>query len=58
MTRSAMGGVFGLTDAMWDKFKPLIPPRVNSYQFGGGRPPASDRDCVDAIFFRLRTGCQ
>lgn len=58
MTRSAMGGVFRLTDEMWAKFEPLIPPRVNSHKFGGGRPPASDRDCLDAIFFRLRTGCQ
>lgn len=58
MTRSAMGGVFRVTDEMWAKFEPLIPPRVNTHKFGGGRPPTPDRDCLDAIFFRLRTGCQ
>jgi hypothetical protein len=58
MTHSVMSGVFRLTDEMWEKFRPLIPPRVNTHKFGGGRPPASDRDCLDAIFFRLRTGCQ
>lgn len=58
MGRSAMGGGFRMTDAMWEKFGPLIPPRINTHKFGGGRPPAADRDCLDAIFFRLRTGCQ
>ncbi len=58
MTRSAMSGVFRLTDEIWEKFRPLIPPRVNTHKFGGGRPPIPDRDCLDAIFFRLRTGCQ
>ena len=45
MTRSAMGGVFRLTDEMWAKFEPLIPPRVNTHKFGGGRylPRASVR---------------
>ncbi len=58
MTRSAMSGVFRLLDEVWKKFEVLIPPRVNTHKFGGGRPPALDRDCLDAIFFRLRTGCQ
>ena len=53
-----MSGVFRLTDEMWAKFGPLIAPRVNTHKFGGGRPPASDRDDLDAIFFRLRTGRQ
>ena len=58
MTRSAMGGVLRVTEQMCAKFEPLIPPRVSTHKFGGGRPPTSDRDCLDAIFFRLRTGCQ
>jgi transposase len=58
MARSAMSGVFRMTDAMWAKFEPLIPPRVNTHKFGGGRPPVADRVCLDAIFFRLRTGGQ
>ena len=39
MDRSAMRGVFRLTDAMWAKFEPLIPSRVNTHKFGGGRLP-------------------
>jgi hypothetical protein len=31
MTRSAMGGVFRVTDEMWAKFEPLIPPRINTH---------------------------
>lgn len=37
---------------------PLIPARKNTHPLGGGRPPRADRDCADAIFFVLRTGCQ
>lgn len=55
---SAMSGVFRMTDAMWTQLKPLIPKRKNTHRFGGGRPPADDRKCLDAIFYRLRTGCQ
>ena len=55
---SAMSGMFRMTDAMGAKFKPLIPPRVNTHRFGGGRPPAEDRKGLDAIFSRRRTGCQ
>ena len=47
MTRSAMSGVFRLTDQMWEKFGPLIPPRVNTHKFGGG-PRLSGRDLLPA----------
>lgn len=30
----------------------------NTHRFGGGRPCVPDRDCADAIFYVLRTGCQ
>jgi transposase len=35
-----------------------IPARENTHRFGGGRPRRSDRDCLDAIFYVLRTGSQ
>ena len=38
--------------------KPLIPKRVNTHQFGGGRPRVPDRTCANGIFYVLRTGCQ
>ena len=35
-----------------------LPVHMNTHRFGGGRPRVSDRDCADAIFNVLRTGCQ
>jgi putative transposase len=49
---------FRVSDQVWEKFQPCIPVRVNTHRFGGGRPRADDRACLDAIFFILRTGCQ
>ena len=36
----------------------MLPEHPNTHRFGGGRPRKPDRVCADAIFFRLRTGCQ
>lgn len=49
---------WSIPDELWEQLEPLLPIRVNTHRFGGGRPPRSDRDCADAIFFVLRTGCQ
>jgi transposase len=49
---------FLIPDELWRKIEPLLPVRRNTHRFGGGRPRASDRACMDAIFFVLRTGCQ
>lgn len=46
-----------ISDALWEKIKPLLPPHPNRHRFGGGRPRTPDRECADAIFFVLRTGC-
>jgi transposase len=46
-----------IPDALWEQLEPLLPERVNTHRFGGGRPPVSDRVCLDAIFYVLRTGC-
>jgi transposase len=43
---------------LWAKIEPLLPKHPNRHRFGGGRPRADDRKCMDAIFFVLRTGCQ
>src|SRR5258705_8153532 len=43
-----------LTDAQWERLAPLIPPAKP-----GGRPRSVDiRAVVDAIFSRIKTGCQ
>lgn len=49
---------FGISDKLWALLEPLLPKRVNTHRFGGGRPRVPDRECADAIFFVLRTGCQ
>jgi transposase len=47
-----------MPDALWEKVRVLLPEHPNTHRFGGGRPRADDRRCMDAIFFVLRTGCQ
>jgi putative transposase len=49
---------FRISDALWVVLEPLVPKRVNTHRFGGGRPRVPDRRCADAIFYVLRTGCQ
>ena len=49
---------FHVSDALWAVLQPLLPVHVNTHRFGGGRPRRPDRDCADAIFYVLRTGCQ
>jgi putative transposase len=49
---------FRISDALWAVLAPLLPVRVNTHRFGGGRPRVPDRRCADAIFYVLRTGCQ
>jgi transposase len=49
---------YRVSDALWEQIRPLLPQHVNTHRFGGGRPRADDRKCMDGIFFVLRTGCQ
>lgn len=56
MAKRKMG--FRLPDELWARLEPLLPKHCNRHPQGGGRPRRSDRDCADAIFFVLRTGCQ
>src|SRR5947209_363468 len=57
-----MGGktddTWRIPDERWEQLEPWIPDHPNTHKFGGGRPRKPDRDCLDAIFFVLRTGCQ
>ena len=45
-----------LTDAQWDKVRPLL-PRPRSRQ-RGGRPRASDRKVLEGILWILRSGAR
>ena len=49
---------FQISDELWALLEPLLPKRINTHGFGGGRPRVPDRRCADAIFYVLRTGCQ
>jgi transposase len=58
MKRTKTADRWRLSDELWAKIRPLLPAHPNTHRFGGGRPRKPDRACADAIFFRLRTGCQ
>ena len=49
---------FQVSDELWAVLEPLLPEHENTHRFGGGRPRIPDRQCADAIFYVLRTGCQ
>ena len=49
---------YRMPDELWVKLAAVLPAHRNTHRFGGGRPRRPDRDCADAIFFLLRTGCQ
>jgi transposase len=49
---------FRISDELWEVLQAVLPERVNTHRFGGGRPRVPDRRCADAIFYVLRTGCQ
>jgi transposase len=43
-----------LPDKLWNEIEPLLPKRVISPK--GGRPPVSDRACLQGIIFILKSG--
>ena len=47
-----------IPDDLWEAIAPLLPEHKNTHRYGGGRPRKSDRVCLEAILFVLRTGCQ
>lgn len=47
---------YRMPDAMWEKIRPLLPDYETCLL--GGRPRRDLRSVADAIFYRLRTGCQ
>jgi putative transposase len=47
---------YRMPDAMWERIKPLLPKYEVSQE--GGRPRKDLRRVADAIFYRIRTGCQ
>jgi transposase len=58
MAREPVQDQWSIADDLWEAIALLIPERVNTHPFGGGKPPTPDRVCMEAILFVLRTGCQ
>ena len=47
-----------VVEAAWAAIEPLLPePPPDTHPLGCHRPRISDRDCFEAILFRLVTGC-
>ena len=49
---------FRVSDELWAVLAPVLLKHRNTHRFGGGKPRTPDRQCADAIFYVLRTGCQ
>src|SRR5215467_2566114 len=49
---------YRVSDELWNVRQAVVPKHENPHRFGGGRPRVPDRQCADAIFYVLRTGCQ
>jgi transposase len=49
---------FRVSEELWAVLEPVLPVHRNPHRFGGGKPRTPDRQCADAIFYVLRTGCQ
>lgn len=48
-----------ISDALWERLKPLIPlHEPKPHPLGCHRPRVPDRQAMNGIFFVLRTGCQ
>ncbi len=56
MDRCASFDAYRMSDALWNQFKKLLPKYKVSPL--GGRPRRDLRSIADAIFYRLKTGCQ
>lgn len=53
---SIIPSAFRLPDPLWVRLQALLPPHPRRPK--GGRPPADDRQCMEGIFYVIRTGCQ
>lgn len=51
-----VGPEYQISDALWEKIEPLLPPLKPKKK--PGRPRMDDRKAMTAIFYVLRTGCQ
>ena len=55
-TKTSIDDGWCMPDELWERIEPLLPPK--SPHPKGGHPWTPDRQAMDGIFYRLRTGCQ
>lgn len=53
---SCVDPVYQISDELWERIEPLLPPEPPKHE--GGRPREPARKMMTAIFYVLRTGCQ
>src|ERR1051326_2516119 len=59
MTPKAQVNAYRISDELWAKIEPLLPPSVGKpHPLGCHRPRVPNRQAMQGIFFVLRTGCQ
>lgn len=59
MKSKAPASGYRISDELWAKIEPLIPPpNSKPHPLGCHRPRVPNRQVMDGIFFVLRTGCQ
>ncbi len=51
-----VGDDWRIPDALWERIEPLLP--IEGPPAKGGRPWIPARQCMDGIFYVMRTGCQ
>lgn len=49
---------YEISDELWARIEPLVPPPPRRHPYGGGRDRFPARQALDAILYVLRTGCQ
>lgn len=58
MERKHLYNRWTISDDLWAKMEPLLPPHPRTDPWGRGRPRVPDRVAMNAILFVLKTGCQ
>ncbi len=52
----AVGDNWRIPDPLWQRIEPLLPAERPKPK--GGKPRVASRQCMDGIYYVLRTGCQ
>ena len=56
MADNDVNEAYRISDALWKKIEPLLPPELPKLK--GGRPRMDNRKAMEAILYLLRMGCK